>query len=143
MINETSLAAILEEESISFERLYKIELERMAPATCASETRMAIRLRRHRPRHAKPKSIWKTVAMFYDVCSRSLDDLVQDVMLLTEGQDGKWRVQVYYWSGSIKKPQKGKYMGQGQDFLYSDNPRGDTIVKLNPPIEFEIGKKKK
>ena len=145
MTEANALVRALEDSDITFERLYRIELERAvgAPVACAPEA-SSLSARRffaagQRPAPQVRPASWVVVAMFYDLHDRTLPQILDEIEGVLEDETGLWRITVYYWSGIIRTPTPGRHMGNGENFLYSYNPRGDIVLKLEPPIEIDLG----
>ena len=100
------------------ERLYKIEIEKSQPVACASA------------------SEWGRVALMYDLHDQSIDNIIDEIIEVV-GSQGRWRITIYYWSGELRKPDDRRLMGQGESFLYSQNPHGEFVLKLDP-IEIDL-----
>lgn len=136
-------------DELTWERLYRIELQRAipAPAACAPEPssptaqRFAANARAPDESQSKDERRWETVALFYDLHDRTLPQILEEISELLEGEVGTFRVQIYYWDGRMETPTPGRLMGRGENFLYSSNPRGDTVQRMEPPTEFELGDK--
>ncbi len=147
MTDENELVRALESAGISFERLYRIELERAvaAPPACApgSDDLVARRFSSltvgRRPQRPPPAPTWEIVALFYDLHDRTLPQILDEISALLEDESGRWRIQVLYWSGRMETPVPQRHMGQGDPFLYSPNPRGDLVLRMDPPIELDLG----
>ncbi len=150
MTDENALVRALEDGGISFERLYRIELERAVPAPVTSAPKPASATARRfatvtvgrrptRPPASPDPPRWERVALFYDLHDRTMDQMLEEISSTLEGESGRWRIQVFYWDGRIETPVPGRLMGQGEDFLYSYNPRGDIILRMDPPIELDLG----
>jgi len=131
-------------ESISWERLYCIEVQKFStPDVCASEPEPS---NSRFSRVGKPasdqlgqgRSGWERFALIYDAHDRTPAQLQHEVLRLLEGEAGRFRLDVFYWAGEMVTPRTGRLMGRGEDFLYSDNPRGDIVLKSEESIEFEI-----
>jgi len=137
----------LEGADITFARLYRIEIERAlsAPAACAPEPVEATARRFHsitvgrRPECPPPKPSWERRALLYDLQDRTFPQILDEIEALLDGESGLWRITVYYWSGTMHTPEARRHMGSGEDFVYSPNPRGDLVLKLEPPIEMDLG----
>ena len=133
---------------LSFERLYRLEIQKkQSPGAFASEpTRPQSRFARvgkHAPSVDEPPKpqedpAWSRVGLVYDVFDRSPTQLIDDAMALLEGETGEFRILVYYWDGQMERPEPGKIMGKGDDFMYSKNPRGDIVLLADQMIEFEL-----
>ena len=147
MTEQLALVRALEDADISFERLYRIEIERAvaAPPVCAPEPpdpvgrRLnSLRVGRRPEQHHKCVS-WETAGLLYDLHDRTLPQILDEIEALLDGHSGLWRFTVYYWSGAMRTPTPQRHMGDGENFLYSPNPHGDLVLKLEPPIEIDLG----
>ena len=138
-----ALVRALESADITFERLYRIEIQRAldAPAAYAPQSRFArvSMTRGRRPEQGPAEPDWKTVAMLYDLHDRRMPEIVAEVSELLRGAAGRHRLQIFYWSGIMRAPTATRIMGSGESFLYSPNPRGDLVLRLEPPIELDLG----
>lgn len=138
-------------ESVTWQRLYRLEIQKLESPVAGASTHTSgprasrferagrptlTRGSRPQPPHEDPR--WRRFALIYDVHDRSTDELMQDVLDAVEGETKRFRVRIFYWEGNMVTPEAGKLLGRGQDFLYSDNPRGETISMVEEPIEFEI-----
>lgn len=138
-------------ESVAWERLYRLEIQKFSPPVAlapeagptppvsrfARSGRPSPLSRRPAPSRDRDPS-WSRLALVYDVHDRTAEQLKEDVLGLLEGEIGRFRIFVFYWEGGMVMPRTGRLMGKGQDFLYSDNPRGDIVSVAEDPIEFEI-----
>lgn len=149
--DEKGLALIGQLESISWQRLYRLEIQKFeAPGALAPEPAPPVpasrfsRIGQSSPASTAASSAgedapgWRRLALVYDVHDRTPEHLKKDVLGLLEGETGRFRIYVFYWEGDMLTPSTGKLMGRGEDFLYSGNPRGDTVSVAKDPIEFEI-----
>lgn len=137
------LERALEASDLTFERLYRIEIERAVPApdACASETRdrVAARLSSTGPVEVQAEPRWERRALLYDLQERSLPQILDEIEGLLEGESGRWRITTYYWSGQMQRPGDRRLMGKGESFTYSPNARGELVLKLEPSIEIDLG----
>jgi len=150
VVAEPHIAKIASDKlaGLSFERLYRLEIQKkQSPGAFASEpTRPQSRFARvgkHAPSVDEPPKpqedpAWSRVGLVYDVFDRSPTQLIDDAMALLEGETGEFRILVYYWDGQMERPEPGKIMGKGDDFMYSKNPRGDIVLLADQMIEFEL-----
>ena len=135
-------------ESMALERLYRLEIQKWetpsvyasAPAPSSGASRFA-RAGAPSPSPAPEPTqdpSWQRFGLIYDVHDRTPEQLIAEVEQLLEGETGRFRILSYYWEGQMATPQTGKLMGRGEDFLYSRNPQGETIVCSEETIEFEL-----
>ena len=116
MINKNNHKRLSESLSrITFDRLYKIEIEKCVTATCAP-----------------------VKFMIYDIHDRTIEEIFSEINCILNGHSGKWKISIYYWDGIMRKPSSNKFMGHRKDFLYSKNPRGDLVKKLDPSFEIDL-----
>lgn len=145
---EKSIARIASNKlaDLSFERLYRLEIQKkQMPVASASEApRPQSRFERvgkpsaRREPTVQEDTSWTRVGLVYDVFDRSPSQLIGDAMAILEGEAGQFRILIYYWSGQMERPEPGKLMGKGDDFMYSKNPRGDIVLLADEMIEFEL-----
>jgi len=122
-------------KGVPWERLYRLEVQRKIekPVASAPESRFT------QAGWLRPSFYWQRVALIYDVHDKTHEQLVELVVDAVEDEAaGQLRVVAYAWEGQMMTPEAGRLMGKGEDFLYSSNPRGNTIVKFDEAIEFDI-----
>ena len=139
-------------DTVAWERLYRLEIQKFSTpvalaseaAPAASDSRFSRVGRRGSLTVGRPPAgpgggpRWRRFALVYDVHDRTPAQLKGDVLGLLEGETGRFRINVFYWSGDMVTPESGRLSGRGKDFIYSDSPRGDIVSRVEEPIEFEI-----
>lgn len=121
-------------DDFAWERLYRLEIQKLentdAYAPEAAKSRF--------DKYTTMDDVWRRVALIYDVHDRTPSQLLELVQDAIEGESGRFRILIFYWEGQMSTVQTGKLMGRGQDFVYSNNPRGETISVADKCIEFDL-----
>jgi len=149
--SELVLAQEFKNSSISWGRLYRIELLRKTrdPAACASSASLASSsppdaVAQRFGSQAQPKPLFLTseqpgnagylrLAMFQDVWNRSIEDIQKEILLAIDDEPGEYKLEILYWEGDMRHPDSDGI----RRFHYDHNPRGDIVAKAEP-IYFTI-----
>lgn len=133
MTDGKPLSFALEKISVTFERLYRVDVERAVDAPGVLASRPPSLTIGRRPVRVS----WEPVVMLYDVYNRTLPQILAEIAAMLKGATGRHRLRVFYWSGTLVKPPSLRLMGNGENFQHSPNPRGDLVIEADP-IEFVL-----
>ena len=110
-----ALAAWLADRGITWERLYRIELQRKD----ASDTRSGSSFGWHGPGES---------ALFNDLQDRNIEQILDEVFDFLSDKGGEWIVRVLCGDGRMQKPVAKRIGGKGESFLFDHNARGDLVT---------------
>lgn len=141
------IAEALSKHGTTCERLYRVELQRWSdtPLAYAPQRGIFRDANGHIIGSPLPSRLtpgmysehWKTEALFHDLHTSSIDNLLEEISLFLEGQTGRWRARIFVHTGEMVTPKPG--FSPKNMFLYDYNPRGTGEIVQLEPVFFDLG----
>lgn len=141
------VAEALAEHGVTCERLYRIELQRWSDTPLAYTPKQEVFRDVHgvivgselpsRPTPGIHPEHWKTEALFHDLHTSTISNLLGEIAAFLEGKTGRWRAKVLIHTGEMMTPKPG--FSSKDMFLYDYSPRGTGYIDQIEPILFDLG----